>query len=289
MWMQLLVNSLALGSFYTLVALGFSLIFGVTHAFNLAHGELILLGGYLAYALSRGYGLHILWTWPFCIVVLVVVALALHFLLRRVKEPFELNSLVVTFGLALVLQNIMLFAFTADYHLARPGRLFFFEALRVYISDAQIAVFFTSLVATFLVHFLMRKTFLGKALRATIQDREAARLAGIHVEHMTLIAFSVGGVLIGISGPLYAQSTYLHPSGGAEPTLIAIILSIFAGVGRTRGLLAGGWLLGAVESATTFSIGANWREGVTSLILIGLLLLRPHGLLAEGHKVRSDR
>lgn len=289
MWMQLLVNSLALGSFYTLVALGFSLIFGVTHAFNLAHGELILLGAYLAYAVAKGYGHHILWAWPLCMVVLLFAALALHFLLQRVKEPFELNSLVVTFGLALVLQNLMLFAFTADYHLTRPERLFFSELLGVYISDAQLAVFFTSLTATFLVHFLMRKTFLGKALRATIQDREAARLAGIHVDHMTLIAFSVGGILIGISGPLYAQSTYLHPSGGAEPTLIAIILSIFAGVGRTRGLLAGGWLLGAVESATTFYMGANWREMVTSLILIGLLLLRPRGLQTRGSWARSNR
>lgn len=289
MWMQLLVNSLALGSFYALVALGFSIIFGVTHAFNLAHGELILLGGYLAFALTKVCGLNILWTLPFSIVALLCAALALHWLLRRVHEPYELNTLVITFGLSLVLQNVMLFFFTADYRLMERGKVFRLETIGVFISDAQIALVFTSLLATVLIHFLMRRTFLGKALRATIQDREAARLTGIHVDHMTLIAFSLGGILIGVAGPLYAQTTYLHPSGGAEPTLIAIILTIFAGVGRTRGLLLGGWLLGFIESTTVFFLGASWRELVSAVILMGLLLLMPEGLLTCRRKLRGTR
>jgi branched-chain amino acid transport system permease protein len=278
MWMQLLVNSLTLGSFYALIALGFALIFGVTHTFNLAHGELILLGGYVAYLLSKGQGIHILWTLPFSMLALLGAALTLHAVLKRVREPYELNTLVVTFGLALVLQNAMLAFFTADYRLISHGRLFFIEPLGAYVSDTQITIFLTSLLATLSVHFLMRRTFLGKALRATIQDREAARLAGIHVEHMTLIAFGLGGILIGLAGPLYAQTTYLHPFGGSEPTLLAIIVSIFAGVGRTRGLLLGGWLLGTFESTTVFFLGGSWREMASAVILISLLLLRPEGL-----------
>jgi branched-chain amino acid transport system permease protein len=289
MWMQLLVNSLALGSFYALIALGFALIFGVTHAFNLAHGELILLGGYIAYLLTKGFGFHILWTLPFSVLAMLGAALALHAILRRVREPYELNTLVVTFGLALVLQNVMLSLFTADYRLISHGKPFFLESLDAYVSDTQLIVFLTSLVATLSIHLLMRKTFLGKALRATIQDREAARLAGIHVDHMTLIAFGMGGVLIGVAGPLYAQTTYLHPFGGSEPTLLAIIVSIFAGVGRTRGLLLGGWLLGTIESATVFYLGASWRELVTAMILIALLLLRPEGLWSGRSKGGGER
>lgn len=284
MWMQLLVNSLALGSFYALIALGFALIFGVTRTFNLAHGELILLGGYISYFLFKGEGIHILWTLPPSMLALLGAALVLHAILRRVREPYELNTLVVTFGLALVLQNAMLVIFTADYRLIGHGRQFFLESLDAYVSDTQITVFLTSLLATLSVHFLMRRTFLGKALRATIQDREAARLAGIHVDHMTLIAFGTGGALIGLAGPLYAQTTYLHPFGGSEPTLLAIIVSIFAGVGRTRGLLLGGWLLGTIESATVFFLGGSWREMVSAMILIGLLLLRPEGLWSERSK-----
>jgi branched-chain amino acid transport system permease protein len=288
MWMQLLVNSLALGSFYALIALGFALIFGVTRTFNLAHGELLLLGGYIAYFLCKGHGAHVLWTLPFSMGALLGAALILHAILRRVREPYELNSLVVTFGLALVLQNAMLALVTADYRLLSHGRLFFLESLDAYVSEAQITVFFTSLLATLSVHFLMRRTFLGKALRATIQDREAARLAGIHVDHMALIAFGMGGMLVGLAGPLYAQTAYLHPFGGSEPTLLAIVVSIFAGVGRTRGLLLGGWLLGAIESATVFFLGGSWREMVSAMILIALLLLMPEGLWSDRRKAGEE-
>lgn len=288
MWMQLLVNSLALGSFYALIALGFALIFGVTRAFNLAHGELILLGGYIAYFLHRGYGMPVIWTVPFSIASLVTASLLLHGLLRRIREPLELNTLVVTFGLALVLQNGMLYLFTADYRLIGHGSLFHLKSLDAYISDTQISMVLTSLLATLAVHFLMRKTFLGKALRATIQDRQAARLAGIHVDHMTLVAFGLGGALIGLAGPLYAQMAYLHPFGGSEPTLLAIIVSIFAGVGRTRGLLLGGWLLGALESSTIFFLGGSWRELVTAVLLIALLLLKPEGLWAGRAEAGAD-
>ncbi|MCU0574779.1 MAG: branched-chain amino acid ABC transporter permease [Syntrophobacteraceae bacterium] len=280
MWMQLLVNSLALGSFYALIAFGFALIFGVTRAFNLAHGELVLLGGYIACLLAKGYGIHTLWTLPFSIMALLGAALLLHAILRRLREPFELNTLVVTFGLALVLQNAMVFFFTADYRLIDPGSLRHLDLLGIQVSDAQLSVFALSITVTVALHLLMRKTFLGKALRATIQDREAARLAGIHVDHMTLVAFGLGGMLLGLAGPFYAQKAYLHPFGGSEPTLLAIIISIFAGVGRTRGILLGGWLLGAMESASVFLLGGSWRELVSAVLLIALLLLRPQGLWA---------
>ena len=288
MWMQLLVNSLTLGSFYALIALGFALIFGVTRAFNLAHGELILLGGYIAYLLHKGYGVPVIWTVPISVAALLIASLLLCGLLRRIREPFELNTLVVTFGLALMLQNSMLHLFTADYRLIGHGSLFHLESFDAYVSDTQISIVLTSLLATLAVHFLMRKTFLGKALRATIQDREAARLAGIQVDHMTMVAFGLGGALIGLAGPLYAQMAYLHPFGGSEPTLLAIIVSIFAGVGRTRGLLLGGWLLGTMESTTIFLLGGSWRELVSALILIALLLLKPEGLWGGRAEAGAD-
>jgi branched-chain amino acid transport system permease protein len=144
-----------------------------------------------------------------------------------------------------------------------------------------------SLLATASVYLMLRKTFLGKALRATIQDREAAKLAGIHVGHMSVIAFAIGGGLIGLAGPLYARTAYLHPFGGTEATLIAIIITIFAGMGHIRSILLGGWTLGFVESLTVYTLGSSWRELVTALLLITLLLLRPQGFLPEGIKSRK--
>lgn len=284
-FLQLLINAFSLGSFYALVALGFALIFGVTHAFNLAHGELILLSGYLAYVLTRQLHIPFLLILPACMLSLLLVALLLHGLLRRLGDPYELNTLVVTFGVALVLQNAMLIAFSADYRIIQStGLPFEFPSTGLLITQTQILLVGTSLAATTALYLVLRKTFLGKALRATIQDREAARLAGINVGRMSAITFAMGGVLIGLAGPLYARTAYLHPSGGTEATLIAIIITIFAGIGRVRGILLGGWALGIAESSAVYVLGTGWRELVSALLLISLLVLRPQGILPRRMK-----
>ncbi len=279
-WTQILVAGGALGSFYALVALGFSLIFGVTHAFNLAYGEFILLSGYLAYFLWKSWGLPFYGTIPVCLVVMPGAALLLHLFLRRVRSPFEINSLVATFGLALVLQNLMLALFSADYRLIQPEAFPFLHlpATGLTITDKQFGLLTFSLAATLLVHLLLRHTFLGKALRATIQEREAAELAGINVNRMGWLAFAFGGLLIGLAGPMYGQTMYIYPAGGVEATLIAITITIFAGVGRTRSLLLGGWLVGLAEAAAAMWLGGSWKELVSALLLITLLVVRPSGL-----------
>lgn len=281
-WAQILATGFSLGSFYALVALGFSLIFGVTRAFNLAHGELVVLAGYLAFALWKFYEVPFLLTFPPAVIVMALAALPLGFLLRRIKEPYGLNTIVVTFGLALLLQNVMLILFSADYRLIRPeyanGAL---ADAGFPISISQIILIVLSLLATGAVHVLLKHTFLGKALRATIQDPEAAQIAGINIRRMAYIAFGLGGILIGLAGPLYGENMYLYPTAGHEATMIAIIITIFAGVGRIRPLLLGGWLLGLMESAAILSIGSRWRELVAAAVLLGLLAWRPEGISAR--------
>jgi branched-chain amino acid transport system permease protein len=280
-WTQLLVAGCSLGSFYALIAMGFSLIFGVTHAFNLAHGEMILLSGYLAYGLWTVCHFSLYETLPLCMLAMFFGALLLQCLLRKLQEPFALNTLVITFGLALLLQNTMLMLFSANYRLIPAEEIQFALLPAFRFTTLQAKLILLSLTATGAVHLLLHKTFLGKALRATIQDREAAQLAGINVKHMSVIAYGLGGVLIGLAGPLFGQTTYLHPAGGAEATLIAITITIFAGVGRTRTILLGGWLLGLVESVATLTLGSSWRELVSAVLLITLLVLRPEGILSR--------
>ena len=201
-WAQIIATGFSLGSFYALVALGFSLIFGITRAFNLAHGELIVLAGYLAFALWKFYQVPFLLTLPVSLLALALVALPLYLLLRGLKEPYALNTLVVTFGLALLLQNLMLVMFFADYRLIRPDSpVFTLPGANFFISASQILLVVLSLLATGVVHLVLHYSFLGKALRATIQDAEAAQIAGINVNRMALIAFAMGGMLIGLAGP----------------------------------------------------------------------------------------
>lgn len=278
---QFLINAFSLGSFYALTTLGFALIFGVTHAFNLAHGEMVLLSGYLAYFLGKLLHIPFLLTLPICMLVLMGVAVVLRRALNHAGEPFELNSLVLTFGVALLAQNVILMLFSADYRIIRPSSPpIELPSWYVTISQAQFTLIVLSSAATVLLYLLWRKTFLGKALRATIQDREAAGLAGINVNRMTLYAFILGGALIGLAGPLYAQTAYLHPFSGMEATLTAVIITIFAGVGRIRGILIGGWILGATEALAVLSLGSSWRELVSAVILIAVLKLRPEGILS---------
>ena len=281
-WAQILATGFSLGSFYALVALGFSLIFGITRAFNLAHGELIMLAGYLAFALWKFYQVPFLLTFGPCLLAMALAALLLCLLLRGLKEPYALNTLVVTFGLALLLQNLMLVLFSADYRLIRPELAnFTFLGTDFPISFNQISLVLLSLLATGAVHVLMHHTFMGKALRATIQDSEAAQVAGINVKRMAFFAFGLGGMLIGLAGPLYGENMYLYPTAGTGATLIAIILTIFAGVGRIRTLLLAGWLLGLAESATILTLGSRWRELVAAAVLLVLLALRPEGISAR--------
>jgi len=280
MWTTVLVSGITLGSFYTLVALGFALIFGVTHTFNLAHGELIVLAGYVAYWLWKTSGVSFLFTFPAAVLVALMVCLLLQRLFSRLKEPLELNSIVMSFGVAILLQNGMLFFFSGDYRLIRVPTFnqgFHFKTL--YLSYGQLTLLALSLVVIGLLYLLMRHTYLGKALRATIQDREAAALAGINVGGMGLLAFAIGAILIGLAGPLYACVHYLYPAAGLQATLLAITITIFSGVGRIRGLILGGWILGFAESGAVVLLGASWRELVGAVMLIALLALRPQGIL----------
>jgi branched-chain amino acid transport system permease protein len=282
MWTTVLVSGITLGSFYTLVALGFALIFGVTHTFNLAHGELIVLAGYVAYWLWKTYGVSLLLTFPAAILATLVLCLILQRLFSRLREPMEMNSIVLSFGLAILLQNGMLFFFSGDYRLIRVPLL----NQRIHLpglslSYGQLTLLTLSLLVLGLTYVLMHHTYLGKALRATIQDRESAALAGINVRGMGILAFAIGAVLIGLAGPLFGSIHYLYPTAGLQATLIAVTITIFAGVGQIRTLILGGWILGFAESCTVVLLGASWRELVSAVMLLTLLALKPHGILGR--------
>lgn len=282
MWTTVLVSGITLGSFYTLVALGFALIFGVTRIFNLAYGELLVLAGYVAYWLWKTYGVSLVLTFPAAVLVALVVCFILQLLFSRLKEPLELNSIVVSFGVAILLQNGMLFFFSGDYRLIRVEVLN--QGLRfhrLYLSYGQFTLLALSLLVIGLVYLLMRHTYLGKALRATIQDREAAALAGINVGRMGVLAFAIGAILIGLAGPLFGCIHYLYPTAGLQATLLAITITIFAGVGQIRSLIIGGWILGFAESCAVVLLGASWREMVSAVMLVTLLAIRPHGILKK--------
>ena len=285
MWTTALVSGISLGSFYILIALGFALIFGVTRNFNLAHGELVVFAGYVSYWLWKILAWPFVLTFPVAILATLLICLGLQRLFARLCEPLELNSIVLSFGMAILIQNTMLFWFSGDYRLIRIPTLS--QGLRLpgfYLSYGQLTLLFLSLTVIAILYILMYRTYLGKALRATIQDKEAAAQAGINVAVMGTLAFCLGAVLIGLAGPLYGCTHYLYPSTGHEITLLAVTITIFAGVGRLGGIILAGWILGLAESFAVILCGASWREMVAAVLLLTLLAFKPHGILGKGEQ-----
>jgi len=283
MWTTILVSGFSLGSFYTLIALGFALIFGITRNFNLSHGDLLVLAGYVAYGLWKVWGFPFVLTFPVAILVMLPVCLGLQRLFSRLHNPIELNSIVLSFGVAILIQNSMLFAFSGNYRLI--GIPILNQGFRVpgfYVSYGQLTLLLLSLVIIGTLYVLMYRTYLGKAMRATIQDKDSAALAGINVTAMGTLAFCIGAVLIGLAGPIYGCIHYLYPSAGHGVTLIAITITIFAGVGRLSTIILAGWTLGLAESVTVVLCGASWREMVSAVLLLTLLAFRPHGIWGKG-------
>jgi len=282
MWTTILVSGISLGSFYTLIALGFALIFGVTRNFNLAHGELLVLAGYVSYWLWKVWAFPFIFTFPFAILLTLLICLGLQRLFARLTEPLELNSIVLSFGVAVLIKNSMFFLFSGNYRLIRIPALN--QGLRfsgVYISYSQFTLLILSLTVLGILYLIMYRTYLGKALRATIQDKEAAALAGINVTAMGTVAFCLGAILIGLAGPLYGCIHYLYPSSGHIATLLAITITIFAGIGRLGGIILAGWILGLAESFTVVLCGASWREMVSAVLLLTILSFRPHGIFGK--------
>ena len=279
MYLKLLISGLALGSFYAIIALGFSMIFGVTRVFNLAHGELLLAGGYVAYVACERFGLGFWPSVPISVLALTLLGVILYRVFRVIKEPLELNTIVFTFGLVIALQNLFLIFFSADYRiLTTPEWSTTIEIFNVSFTRGQLTMFLTAFISVSALYFVLRHTFWGKALRATIQDREAVGLLGIDVEKNSILAFLGGIALVGLAGPFFASFHYIHPTGGIEATLIAIIVTIVAGVGHVRAIIWAGWGMGLLENLVTTMLGAAFREGVTSLVLIAILLYKPCGL-----------
>ena len=272
-------SGLMTGALYALLASGFALVLSVARTFNLAHGELIVLGGYVGEYLWRTAGLSPIASMPLAALPCGALVLASRPLLRRVGEPFVLRALVLTFGLSLMLQGALQDAFSADLRMiAVPAWEEGIGLLRVRLPAGRLIVAAISVGLLLVLYLLWTRTYLGKSLRAVSQDREAACLAGISPRRVDGIVLLLGGLLAGAVGPLFAAVHTISPAAGLGPVTIAIVLTILAGIGRIGGLLVGGLLLGLAEAMAGWFGGAMWHDLIPLGLLVGLLRWRGGGL-----------
>jgi branched-chain amino acid transport system permease protein len=265
-----------------LLALSFAAIFGLTRALNLAHGELVLLGGYVGYAAGRAFSLPFPLLPPLAAVALVPLGLLWRLLVARVREPVELNSMVLTFGLALLLQNGLLGVWSADYRLIPTSA----AVLAPGLPASRAAAAGVAVAVILALQLLLTRTRWGTALRATSRDAETAALLGVNTDRVGLVAFAAAAAIAGAGGALFAAFHYLHPGGGVELTLLAITLTVlgerWGAAARRRqpllGLLVAGLAVGLVEALTLAAGGPRWRELAVAVLLLAALLARPGGI-----------
>lgn len=285
---QSAIFGLLIGALYGLAAVGLTVVFGVLKMLNVAHGELIMLGGYAAFWLFTLWRVD-----PFVSVLpagaaLFLVGMLLYRVLfgRLLGAPDETkikNSILIGFGLALVLQTLAVSAWTGDERAVTTSYAgTVLPVAGVVIPLDRLGTLAVAFVAIALLHAFLHHTYPGKAIRATAEDVDAASLAGISVPTVFLSAFGLGSGLAGVAGTLAAVTDAVSPSIGLAWTLKALIVVVLGGLGSVAGAFAAGLGLGVVESVSGVVVGNAYREVMGLVLFLAVLALRPRGLFARG-------
>lgn len=289
---QNLVYGILIGALYGLAAIGLSLVFGVTKFLNVSHGELLMLGGYASFWIFKLLNIDPFLSIPLNILFLILIGYVLYKLIftRLVKYPTEnkiKNSLLIGFGLSIVLQNIALLLWTADDRSITTSYIGqAIKVLGIRIPVVRLAGLVIAVVALVALQLFLKRTYTGKAIRATVEDWEAASLMGINIHKVYLLTFIMGCALAGVAGMLVSVGISVDPSMGLDWTLKALVVLVLGGLGSMTGTLIGGIVLGVTESATAFFIGGNYRQIAGLVLFVLILIFRPQGLFGskEGGK-----
>jgi branched-chain amino acid transport system permease protein len=280
---QSILSGLLEGGNYALYSLGLAFVFGIMQIINMAHGEFLVLGGYSAYWLLVKAGLNPLLSLPLAALLAGGAAfLSYRVFLQRIRTTVELNTLILTFGIGILLSNLYLQLWSADIRnisvswMENP-----LDLAGVFISLGEIVTFAISFFAVLALYLFLRRTKMGKAIRITAIDRDAAALAGINVDRVDLLAFSIGGALAGLGGPLLGMLSFVSPGTGIAITVKAFILTVLAGVGSIPGLIVAGMILGVGEALTVTFVSSSYRELFGFSLFLIILLVRPSGLYGQ--------
>lgn len=275
-----LIWGVAIGSIYVLLATGLNLIFGVMKLVNFAHGELLMIGAYVSYSVSTAFGLNAYLSVFVAMGVVALIGIAVERLaFRRVLGSDKLNEIFVSLGLILIFDNVAVLIWgEKSNRIISPLENMSLHIGDIAISyDRLIAVAFVIAILIGLV-FLVRKTKIGMAMRATSQKSQASMLMGINIEHIYIITFALGAALAGAAGSLYGIISPFNPYIGALPTIKAFAIIILGGLGSIPGAIIGGLLYGIAEQSAVIFLGGIWRDAVAFSLLIIVLILRPKGL-----------
>jgi branched-chain amino acid transport system permease protein len=280
---QLLVNGLGNGSYYALLGLGFGLIFGTTRIVHFAYGPVYAASTYAAWLAGAVAGLPLLISLPLGPVTAAVVGAAVYWCAYR---PFELRGmsshsvLILSLALSIVFESLLTLVFGPAIHTI-PGfaaSIFIFGP--VFVTSLQLAEPVALVAVAVALLLFLRHTRYGKAVLALADNRDMARIVGIDTDRVSLVVFALGSAISAVAGCFTLLNEGATPTMGFYPVFVAFVVAVIGGLGSIPGAIAGGYLVGLVESLGLWKIPTEWQNSIAFVLLFAVLLLRPQGLFA---------
>jgi len=278
--LELVISSLLLGCWYILFAAGLNLIFGVTRVVNFAHGEFIMLGGYAGFWFWSIFKLDPIFMALIIFPISLIAGFGLCKLLIKplLKGPSaELNTLIMTFGLSILISNLARSIWTTAPRATSAPAWFIFP-FGISISVTRLVISLISLFIVVILYIFLKKSFTGKAVRAVSQNREAALAIGLDVDHLTALSLGIGIALASLAGTLVSSTYAVHPYIGLPFALISFSIIIFGGMGSFKGLFIGAFVLATIENFSAYLVGVMWKEFIFFVIILIMVSIRPSGI-----------
>ena len=281
MFFQQLINGLMLGASYSLVAIGYTLIFGVLGLLHFAHGEVFMMGAFIGLQIALLPGANIYVALLGAMIATAILGLVVDLVaVRPVNKDYPLAPLISTIGVTIVLQNLAIYIFGGE-QVGFPEKIkpVLYRLGPVTISSVQLFILVVALVLMVVLWLFINRTKLGRAMRATAESHETAALLGVNVNGVVLFTFVLASALAGVAGvPDGVKNSAISPFMGLEVSVKGLVVMLLGGLGNVPGAMVGGLILGMVEILTAAYLGTSVRDLFTFVILILILLYRPTGL-----------
>lgn len=287
-WLQQIINGISLGSIYALIALGYTMVYGIIKLINFAHGEVFMIGAFTGF-----FAITVLELSFFPALILAMVTCAITGVLieriayKRLRESTRIAALITAIGMSLFIQYLFIYirgaepeAYPAD---VLPSSVI--DIFGVQVNSQSIFILVISIVLMIFLQITVQKTKIGRAMRAVAYDKDAARLMGINVDNTISATFAIGSSLAGAAGVIFGvYYTKIDPLMGLIPGLKAFIAAVLGGIGIIPGAMVGGFILGIVETIVSAAGFSLWRDAAAFVILILILIFRPSGIFGKNTK-----
>ncbi len=285
---QLIANGIIAGSIYALVALGYTMVYGILEFINFAHGEILMIGAYVAYSLVVFAGIPI---FPALILSMIICAgvgvVIERIFYRPLRNAHRLSPLITAIALSILLQSLILLIFGADIRTFRTQEIQKGHTiLGAVVTSHQLIIIATTIILMIALYLFVTKTKLGTAMRAAADNRNLAAMIGINVDRVIAIVFALGSSLAAAAGVLVAIEQNLEPTMGVTLGIKAFTAAVVGGIGNIYGAVLGGLAIGLIENIGIWFIPSGYKDAIAFVILVIMLLFRPKGIM--GGKKEED-